>query len=245
MNFNKSCLVILMFATLIAVGSAAAASCSNATTKGVYGFIFAGSAGGQPTTSVGQATFDGKGGVSVSQTQSVNGTIQTSSFTGTYSIAKNCTGTLVDSENGATTNFVLDDGNKGAQLILAISGYVYSGFSLAEGTVTCGLTGKKQTFAANLTGTDNGIGQAATVGQLILDGKGNVSGTGTFSLSGTIISDTITGTYTEDANCTGTAQITPSGFSTLNFNFVVVNGGKELLLIETDSGTIVSGTAQQ
>lgn len=245
MNFQKSCLAVMLFATMVAVGSASAASCSDASVKGVYGFVFAGAIGGQTATGVGQATFDGKGGVSVSQTQSVNGTLQTSSFTGTYSIAKNCTGALVDSENGTTTNFVLDESNKGAQLILADNGFVYSGFSVAQGTVTCGLTGKKATFAANLTGTINGIGQAATVGQLTLDGKGNVSGSGTFSLAGTILSGTITGTYTEDANCTGTAQITTQGVGTGNFNFVIVNGGKEFLLIQTDNNTIVSGTLQQ
>jgi hypothetical protein len=31
----------------------------------------------------------------------------------------------------------------------------------------------------------------------------------------------------------------------MNFNTVEVNGGKELLLIETDSGTFLSGTAQE
>ncbi|MGO9366452.1 MAG: hypothetical protein ACLP0H_02350 [Terriglobales bacterium] len=53
------------------------------------------------------------------------------------------------------------------------------------------------------------------------------------------------GTYTEDSDCTGTAQITPSGSSTLNFNFVVVNIAKEILLIETDANTIVVGSMQQ
>ena len=244
MNFHKSCLAVLLFATMIAVGSASAASCSNATLNGVWGFTFAGSGNGTVATTVGQISFDGKGSESGSQTQSVGGTIKTSTFSGTYSVAKNCTGTVVGSD-GSTTNFVVDDSNKGAQIISTTSGLVYSGFSLAQGTVTCGLTGKKQTLAANLTGTINGIGQVAAVGQLILDGKGNVSGGGTFSLAGTILPGTISGTYTEGANCTGTTQITPQGLSTLNFSFVVVNGGKEILLIETDSGTTVAGTMQQ
>jgi hypothetical protein len=89
------------------------------------------------------------------------------------------------------------------------------------------------------------VGPVAYVEQVILDGKGNVSGSGTSSLDGTIDTAPITGTYTENADCTGSAQITPQGFSTLNFNFVVVNVGKEILLIETDTNTIVSGTMQQ
>ena len=109
----------------------------------------------------------------------------------------------------------------------------------------CGENGKKQTFAANLSGSVIGVGPVAYGEQVILDGKGNVSGNGTFSLDGAIYIVPITGTYTENADCTGSAQITPQGLSALNFNFVVVNAGKEILLVETDTGTIVSGNMQQ
>jgi hypothetical protein len=44
----------------------------------------------------------------------------------------------------------------------------------------------------------------------------------------------------------GTLQIKGSvSFLPMNFNTVVVNGGKELLLIETDRGTFLAGIAQQ
>jgi len=47
------------------------------------------------------------------------------------------------------------------------------------------------------------------------------------------------------ADCQGTLQMTtPEGLPT-NFNTVTVNGGTELFLLETDSDTFVSGTAQQ
>jgi len=46
-------------------------------------------------------------------------------------------------------------------------------------------------------------------------------------------------------DCRGTATITPKGQSPLNFSFVVVDGGKEMLAIETDANTIVSGTLQR
>jgi len=35
------------------------------------------------------------------------------------------------------------------------------------------------------------------------------------------------------------------GFSPLNFHFVVVNAGKEILLLETDTNTVVGGYMQQ
>ncbi len=233
---------------IFAVGSASAASCSDATLKGVYGIIFSGLGGdGTPRAIVGQGTADGKGNLSGTATKSKDGTIITVTSTGTYSVAKNCTGsaTFID-QDGETrdVSFVFDAGNKGFQGIQTDSGRVISGFGLAEGAAVCGEDGKKQTFAANLSGSVIDVGQVAFVEQVILDGKGNVSGNGTFSLAGAIYTVPITGTYTENADCTGSAQITPQGYSTLNFNFVVVNVGKEILLIETDTGTIVSGTMQ-
>jgi hypothetical protein len=150
-------------------------------------------------------------------------------------------------KNGKTASgvFFADNTNKGSQTIRTDHGFVKAGFIQAQGTVTCGLTGKKQTFALNLTGAGLTIGAVAGAGQVILNGSGSVSGTATFSENGTVTSASLSGTYTENSNCTGTAQITLSGFPASNYGFVVVNSGKELLLIETDTNTIVSGTMQQ
>jgi len=243
MNFHRSCLAAVLFATMIAVGSASA-NCSNASTNGAYGFLVLGSAYGEPGTAVGQLNFDGAGNVSGTQTTSFYGSIYYSPpFTGTYSIAKDCTGTML--AGPYTYDFVLDKDSKGAQVIYATPGVVYPGYAVAQEPAICGLPGTKRTFAANLSGMIVSVGAEAIVGRLILDGQGNVKGSGTFSVNGTISSGSISGTYTENADCTGTAQITPEGLGTMNLNTVVVDGGRELLLIETDSGTVVSGTLQQ
>jgi hypothetical protein len=248
MNFIKISTIVLLFVVIFAVGSASAI-CSDATLKGVYGFVFSGIGGdGTPRAIVGQATADGKGDLSGTVTKSKDGTILAITFTGKYSVAKNCTGSVTFTDQDGETRhvkFVFDNANKGWQGIQTDSGRVISGFALAEGAAVCGENGKTQTFAANLSGTVIGVGPVAYVEQVILDGKGNVSGSATFSLDGTVSTVPITGTYTENAACTGSAQITPQGFSTLSFNFVVVNVGKEILLIETDTNTIVSGTMQQ
>jgi hypothetical protein len=240
MNFKK-CFVVLVFATLVAVGSASA-TCSKATVTGVWGYLVG--------TAVGQFTTDGNGHITAgSQTVSQNGTIVTQTYTGTYSVANNCTGSLTLNFTGggtATANIVLDQMNKGAQIIDTTSGLNASGLGAAEGTVTCGLTGKKATYAANLLGKFPGTGTKVDyVVQVILDGDGDLSGSGTFDVGGTITSlPSVSGTYTESSNCTGTLQLI-AGRSTLNFNFVVVAAGKEIFMIETDSGTAVGGFMQQ
>lgn len=249
MNILRTGLGVL-FVSLIAAGSAAAAPCSTASLTGVWGFENAGFDGpGIPGASVGQYNFDGAGNVSGSFTHSSNGTISNLTFTGTYTVAKNCTGTLtLNNSNGVTEhhNLVIDNARKGLQVIRNDSPQIRSGFALAQGVVTCGLTGVKQTLAFNVSGTNNTIGAIAGVGQVNMDGNGHItSGTLTLSLNGSLGTFPLTGSYTENTDCTGTEIIQPTGLGASNFNFVVVNGGKEVLLIETDGLTTVAGNAQQ
>jgi hypothetical protein len=240
MNFQKFCFATLLFATIIAVGPASA-TCSDATLKGVWGY--------QVGAAVGHFTSDGQGNItSGSQTVSENGTIKAQTYTGTYTVRKNCTGGVTVKFTGggsSTSNFIVDDTNKGLQVINTVSGGVAGGFGLAQGTATCGLIGKKAIFAANLFGGIVNVGPIDYLAQVILSGTGKVSGSGTFDVNGTIVSATITGTYTENSDCTGTIQMKLPRSITLNFNSIVVNGGKEILLIETDPNTVVAGSMQQ
>jgi hypothetical protein len=198
---------------------------------------------------VGQLTLDGQGNItSASWTLSSSGSISTGTTTGTYSISKNCTGTLTlndELDSPSNFNIYLNAGNTMFQMIESDQGVNQPGFGLAQGAVTCGLTGKKRVLTTNIVGltlTDSDLED--TVGQVALDGKGNISGTETFSMNASPTTLPVTGTYTENSSCVGTWQITPSGGATQNFNTVKVNSGKELLLIETDPGTDTAGNAQ-
>jgi hypothetical protein len=240
MKLQKLCFAVAVLVTMIAIGPASAsAACNDATMTGVWGY--------QVGPGVGLFTADGNGHLTAgSQTASQNGVILTQTFTGTYSVSANCTGSITINYTGGGSshaNFVIDDSKKGAQIIGTDSGVVAGGPGLVQGT--CGITALKGTFAANLFGKINGAGGIAYVAQLILDGHGKVSGSGTFVVNGTITAAPITGTYTEKSNCTGTIKITASGFGTLNFYFVSVSVGKTLLLVETDPNTIIVGSMQQ
>jgi type VI protein secretion system component Hcp len=227
------------------------ATCSVASLNSVYGFINTGYETAptiHPSVSVGQITYDGKGNVSGAVTHSNGGTISTLTFTGTYSVSNDCTGSTVETQSDGNiihNSFVIGR-NKGTQFIRTDPTQTRTGFSLAQGGAACGVTGVPETFAVNLIGSGTGANPVAYVGQATLDGEGNVFGSGTLSVDGAIISGPLSGTYTENAaNCTGTMQLTPFGGTPANFNFVVVSAGRELLMIETDSGTTVSGTAQE
>jgi hypothetical protein len=241
---------VLLFSIVFGAAPAFSATCTNASLKGVFGYLHGrpGQATGASTT-VGQVTSDGAGNItSASWTQAVSGgAVTTGTTTGTYAISKNCTGTLSLLDEGGTRgdfNIYMNSGNKMFQMIQTDTGNNQPGFGLAEGVVTCGLTGIKLALTINLTGVV-GSNPAETVGDVTLDGKGNISGTETFANNGVISTLSVSGTYTENSNCTGTWTVIPSGGSAINFNAVVVNGGKEFLLIESDNNTDTAGNAQK
>jgi len=239
---------VFLFA-VVAAGSASAATCTLASLSGVYGVVQVGQdAPGQPSATVGQVTADGKGNLTVNfVTSSHNGAVSTGSdLSGSYTVAKNCTGTftVVGGKNTSHGNIYLDTSNKtwrvaGTDAAMGVA----QSFLTPQGTVTCGLTGKAQTFALNLSGTIVGTGPVGYVGQVTIDGKGGLKGTVTVSLNGTVTSGVaLSGTYTEASTCLGTTQITAPG--TLNLNTVVIDGGKQILQIETDNNTVVTGFIQ-
>ena len=61
----------------------------------------------------------------------------------------------------------------------------------------------------------------------------------------TFAEEPVTGSYRVDRDCRGRATITPKGHSEMHFSLVVVDCGKEMLAIETDADTVVSGTLQR
>ena len=73
-----------------------------------------------------------------------------------------------------------------------------------------------------------------------------ISGQVAASEDGTFLAEEpVTGSYKVDPDCRGWASIKPKGLPEMRFHLVVVDGGKEMLAVETDAGTVVSGTFQR
>lgn len=85
----------------------------------------------------------------------------------------------------------------------------------------------------------------ASVGRLTFDGVGNVSGRDTNSFGGDVTRNPTTGTYTVDRDCTGTLIVNLSNGFVINNDIVIVDGGKEIFLIQTNPGTIVTGVMKR
>ena len=92
----------------------------------------------------------------------------------------------------------------------------------------------------------------AFIGELELSvntsGEGVISGNVASSEDGTFLTfadEPVTGSYSIDSNCRGTATIVAKERSVMHFRLVVVDGGKEMLVVQTDGGTVVSGALQR
>jgi hypothetical protein len=89
------------------------------------------------------------------------------------------------------------------------------------------------------------VGSVAILGKITADGKGDFSGSANGSIAGNILTDMpITGTYSIASDCTGTLTTFYPAF-TAQFSLVLVEGvegRREAWLLETDAGTVATGT---
>jgi hypothetical protein len=242
------------------LASAAWATCSNASVSGINGFLGGGTnTNGVPTASLGQFTFDSSTGkFTGTLTNSTDGVIETGAVSGTYAVASNCTVTGTSTVEGGKSHpfSAVVTSSGGLKEVDGNTGATTGGLALAQGSPVCTNAGLKGSFGFEATGVflagAPATGPVHFIGELALtvntSGDGEISGHIAGSEDGTIFTfaeEPVTGSYTVNANCTGKATITPEGKSALNYSFVVVNSGKELLAIETDEHTVVSGTLQR
>ena len=114
----------------------------------------------------------------------------------------------------------------------------------------CGLRVLHGTYAVSFqflnqdpahVGTPIGVGThtpGAGVGVLTFDGKGSVSGYSTFAVSGLILRQVLeTGTYTVNADCTGSLNLDYAGLHSSG-DIAIADNGNEVFTIGTNSGDV-------
>jgi len=247
------CIAGMIVLASFAVRPAAGATCSNASLSGTYGFLHdsTDSNGTPNSAAVSQLTFDSTKGTFTGETTtsrngvistlplsgtgetttSRNGVISTLPLSGTYAVASNCTGTGTPSGGSPFSIVVTPRGFLAVHLLS-------EGFAVKQGSPNCNSVGVKGSFGFEATGAylagAPAIGAVDFIGELKFkinpSGEGEISGHVASSEEGTyqtFADEPVTGSYTVDKNCTGTATITPKGLPELHFSFVVVDcGGK-------------------
>jgi len=101
------------------------------------------------------------------------------------------------------------------------------------------------TFADRDTGTITGAGQFAGVNIETFDGRGGITGSGFSSVDGAVSQGTFTGTYTVNADCTGTYTVQFAGIPPIHAFFVIDEAGNELQVIITDPGNTIACVAKK
>ena len=241
----------IVLASLALSSAAWAATCSNASLSGIYGSLTEGtSPDGQPEANLFQFKLD-------PSTGKITGTNETgTSVRGTYEVASNCTVTGTTTKGGSSHSFYAVVTSTGLQSVSGNPGATNGGFWVAQGTPTCTNAGVGGSFELAARGSFLAgapfTGPVILIGELALrvnaSGDGVISGRIAGSETGTILTfaeEPVTGSYSVDANCKGTLTITSKGESALNFSFVIVDSGNEMLAIETDADTVVTATLRQ
>ena len=91
-------------------------------------------------------------------------------------------------------------------------------------------------------GTVVGVGPVAFIGTVYFDGNGGITNPYTVSFAGTITRVVGKATYTVNSDCTATFTTTDN---TQHFDMRVSPDGSKVDYIETDAGTVISGSGSR
>jgi hypothetical protein len=138
-------------------------------------------------------------------------------------------------------------------LLVSILGIVAAaGFAptlLADDHHLCSVRGVAGAFGYVVTGVRNGVGPVAGAGQLTFQRDGSVTGgKQTVSFNGVIADETYAGTWTINADCSGSFEVvvdSPIAPRTSHVDVVWVEDGNGAKAIFTDAGTILTADAKR
>jgi hypothetical protein len=226
------------------------AACSDASVHGKYGFTINGTVNGHPITAVGQIATNGSGSIAGNETISDNGSVHNLlEVLGKYAIKSDCTGTMtIQAQGRSKQNFSITviSGGKQIDMVQTDTGTTNLGTAQAQASKSCSVAGVTGVYGLQGGGTEIGVGPSALAGQITLRGDGTVTGTATVSVNGSIASkQKISGAYKILRICQGAAEIQVGNQGPIGLSLVVVNGEHEVLFIEGDANTLLSGSLQQ
>lgn len=235
-------LISLLALPLIAQTQTPAPSCSTATMSGTYYLTLTGRnlnssmALSASYQAVGTASFDGMGNVSFALTSSTN-VLQgvTQALSGTYTLPSNCAGTVTIA-TGDSATYTLIAWNQGKNFTITgyDATYALSGTGgLQPPVCATSLLSGTYVFSGNGYTVSPGSGMGSAIasvfsisGLLTFDGRGSITGNWTTNTNGSSTPDSISGTYSLNSSCAGTATVADSSSTswTLTFTMTATDG---------------------
>ncbi len=232
-------------------------NCSAAMLNGQYSLTLGGRDFSTTGTNVqtyeggGIANFDGVSKVTFTGTVNTNlAQAKTFTYSGTYTVSSNCTGTLTLTQ-GSSATFTLAVWGSGQQYnIIGSDGtYTYFGSGSGNQPAACGTSSLSGGYTYDATGpTLSGTAITSVAdesGVFQFDGQGNVTASYTISSSqASAVQLTSSGTYTVASNCTASATLKDSNGATNTLNFVLEGVyGQNAQVLEANPQFIRSGSA--
>ncbi|HYX17363.1 MAG TPA: hypothetical protein VE944_24015 [Nostoc sp.] len=117
----------------------------------------------------------------------------------------------------------------------------------AQAAPSCNNATIKGSYGTKFTGTFAATSTSiAVVGLVQLNGNGNLQGTDAGSGNGTIFTNrTLSGTYNVKQDCTVQIIFTSSRDETIFLSGIIVDGGKEIFVLQTNPGSVITGTLKK
>jgi hypothetical protein len=103
-------------------------------------------------------------------------------------------------------------------------------------------------YAFQLTGMTNISGTpkpTATLGRIVFDGNGNLSGTASATFSGFLLGNAVTGTYEAESDCSVTWKLQDDSGAFQNFSGTLSTDGTKVQFEQTDPGGAQQGIMQK
>jgi len=249
--------ILLALAASVSMPARAANACRDDELQGPYGLQLVGtttiSPVETPTATLARIVFD-NGSVSGNSSVNFNGLLLGNPVTGTYAIKPDCTMSLsLQDDSGAFQHFsgVVTPGGNRVEVRQTDPGT--GGRGLMRRTAdACTITDICEKYTLTLSGVytplapDGVSGTIAANVMIDMDAKGSFKLTRRVMLIGNSTDITTTGTYEVDADCIVRLEITLPGGNgeapiPMKLRGILVNGGQEILAIQTDPAAVVSG----
>ncbi len=219
--------------------------------SGAYGVQLSGnttiSGSPQPVALIGRLVFDGQGGVSGSMSVNFTGFLLGNPVTGAYDAHTNCTlNWSLQDDSGAFQHFsgTMTGDLARVEFRQTDQGGADGGIMLAM-PKDCGPRVLRDRYTYSIAGSTTPMLQGETAHKVSSSGAVDVDGgAGTLSFTPDGPHAASTGKIEVDGQCIATMEITLTGTDSttgipMKLRGVVVDGGKQILAIQTDPGTAV------
>lgn len=267
-HFAFTVLISLFLVSSLAWAQVAPAVYSSGSLKGSYSFLtnkwLTDPDSQTPHAILGIMNFNGLGNATSAVTDNNNGSVTTATGTGTYSVAKDGTGSInwTDSNGGTATQIiVLDAAGKSFQgLTTSCTGcdtsvYSYTAVKMGASSFSnASLKGNFEFMTLKWTSSQNPEAENS-LGIVTFDGIGKVKVSSTMNHAGQVQSLKQAGTYSVNSNGSGSLTVTDQNNDSFTIAFVInsanptTSAGKGLQYMVTGcntcqfTGWVANGTA--